>query len=248
MSENAVTKEIEAQAGTVAFTVAIETHGCKLNQADSGRMVREFLAAGFRLVSADEPADVYVLNSCTVTHVADRKARHAIRAARRRKPEATVVATGCYPQRAPGDLQGMSEVDLVIGNVGKDELVSRIVDRVGAPSPFSTGAEPIDLRPDSIRNRAMVKIQEGCDQVCAYCIVPRVRGRERSVPPEQIVDEINGHADVGYKEVVLTGTQLGSYGFDLPDMTLTRLLERVPRGDHRSQAAHLVAPGPGDRA
>ena len=228
MFDSAVTKEIEAQTGTLAPSVAIETHGCKLNQADSGRMVREFLGAGFRLVAADEPADVYVLNSCTVTHVADRKARHAIRAARRRNPEAVVVATGCYPQRAPGELQGMSEVDLVIGNVGKDELVSRIVDRIGAPpSPFSTGAEPIDFRPEPIRNRSMVKIQEGCNQVCAYCIVPRVRGRERSVPPEEIVAEINRHAEMGYREVVLTGTQLGSYGFDLPDITLTGLLRQV---------------------
>ena len=209
-------------------TVAIETHGCKLNQADSGLLTSQFMEAGYRLVPASEPADVYVLNSCTVTHVADRKARHALRAVRRHNPNATIVATGCYAQRAPRELQGMKEIDLVIGNTGKDTLVRQVLEWRGeAPVPCAVGSDTEVFSPRIARTRAMVKIQEGCDQVCAYCIVPKVRGRERSIPPDEIVAEVNRNVGNGYKEVVLTGTQLGSYGFDLSGITLTRLLERI---------------------
>ncbi len=209
--------------------VAIETHGCKLNQADSNLLAREFAEAGFRLVSDAEPADVFVVNSCTVTHVADRKARHALRAARRRNPDATIVVTGCYPQRAPQDLRHLREVDIVAGNTGKATLVRQVVEWMGeARIPCAVGAETdVVLSPRIARTRAMVKIQEGCDQVCAYCIVPRVRGRERSIAPDEIVGEIQRCLRRGYKEVVLTGTQLGSYGFDLPNHTLVALLRRV---------------------
>ncbi|MCH8108601.1 MAG: tRNA (N(6)-L-threonylcarbamoyladenosine(37)-C(2))-methylthiotransferase MtaB [Chloroflexi bacterium] len=209
-------------------TVAIETHGCKLNQADSSVLARQFTEAGYRLVSADEPADVYIVNTCTVTHIADRKARHSLRAARRRNPDATIVVTGCYPQRSPDDLHQLKEVDIVTGNVDKASLVRLVTEWRGeAPVPCAVGAEAEIPSPRIARTRAMVKIQEGCDQVCAYCIVPKVRGRERSIPSEEIISEIQRHVGQGYKEVVLTGTQLGSYGFDLPDMTLTRLLARI---------------------
>ena len=210
-------------------TFAIETHGCKLNQADSLRLAREFVAAGYVRVSADGPADVYVLNSCTVTHVADRKARHALRAARRRNPDALVVATGCYPQRAPDDLTALDEVDLVLGNPDKESLVRRVTDLRGdrledwEEEPFMA----LDGR--TTRTRAMVKIQEGCDQVCAYCIVPRVRGRERSVPLDDIVADIARCVGEGYREVVLTGTQLGTYGFEWPEISLTDLVKAVLR-------------------
>lgn len=209
-------------------TFAIETHGCKLNQADTLLLARQFVEAGFCQVSTDEPADVYVLNTCTVTHVADRKARHALRAARRRNPDAIVVVTGCYPQRAPEDLRRLDEVDLVLGNTDKSALVRRVVEWRGQPPvPCAVGDEIGAISPRIARTRAMVKIQEGCDQVCAYCIVPRVRGRERSIPVEQIVDEINRHAASGYREAVLTGTQLGSYGFEWPDIDITRLIKRI---------------------
>ena len=209
-------------------TVAIETHGCKLNQADSGLLARQFVESGFQLVPTDRPSDVYILNSCTVTHVADRKARHALRAARRRNPDATIVATGCYAQRSPDDLRSLEEIDLVLGNVDKATLVRQVVEwRGGVVTPCAVGAELEVFSPKVMRTRAMVKIQEGCDQVCAYCIVPRVRGRERSIPTDDLVAEINRRVDEGYKEATLTGTQLGSYGFDLKDMNLKRLLERI---------------------
>ena len=197
-------------------SVAIETHGCKLNQADTSVLAARFASSGFDLVASDQPADVYLVNSCTVTHLADRKARQALRSARRRNPEATIVATGCYAQRDPSALQALREVDLVAGNEDKVRLVEQVMAlRGGDLSTCSLGSDEIPVSPKQLRTRAFVKIQEGCDQVCSYCIVPRVRGRERSVPSEEIVERIGAYERAGYREVVLTGTQLGTYGFDL---------------------------------
>lgn len=208
--------------------VAIETHGCKLNQADSGGLATEFAHAGFEVVGEDTPVDVYVVNSCTVTHVADSKARQALRSARRRHPNATIVATGCYAQRSPETLRQLNEVDLVVGNTEKASLVRHVIDWTGDEFvPCATGDDVQAISPSAARTRAMVKIQEGCNQVCAYCIVPKVRGRERSIPPDEIVRTIDGYTNRGYKEVVLTGTQLGSYGFDLEEIDLTGLIRYV---------------------
>ena len=207
-------------------TVAIHTHGCKLNQADSQEMARRFAEAGYRVVSPSAPADVVVLNSCTVTATADSKARQFLRAARRRNPNALVVATGCYAQRAPADLESLTEVSLVIGNTGKSTLLESVQESLPVAGPPSAPS-PGNFRNATGRTRAMLKIQEGCDQVCAYCIVPKVRGRERSIPPQDIIAEINRHSEEGVREVALTGTQLGTYGFDLDGMTLRSLLERI---------------------
>ncbi len=208
--------------------VAIETHGCKLNQADSGGLATEFAQAGFEVVGEDTSVDVYVVNSCTVTHVADSKARRALRSARRRHPNATIVATGCYAQRTPETLRQLDEVDLVVGNTEKATLVRHVIDWTGDDIvPCATGDDVQAISPTAARTRAMVKIQEGCNQVCAYCIVPKVRGRERSIPPDEIVRTINEYTNRGYKEVVLTGTQLGSYGFDLEGIDLAGLIQYV---------------------
>ena len=209
-------------------TAAIETHGCKLNQADSTALATDLVRQGFRLVAPGGQADVYVVNTCTVTHVADRKARQALRAARRRNPRATIVATGCYAEREPEALDALAEIDLVIGNTGKLDLVQKVAGwRRAEGVPCSEGADPGPPDPGTLRNRLMVKIQEGCDQVCAYCIVPKVRGRERSIPPAAIAARINEHAAAGNMEAVLTGTQLGSYGFDLDGIDLQGLVARV---------------------
>ena len=212
--------------------MAIHTHGCKLNQADSQALARRFREAGYRVVGSSADADVVVLNSCTVTAAADAKARQYLRAARRRNPGAVVVATGCYAQRAPADIEALPEVSLVIGNTGKASLVESAHAALNKSLPESgksSPADPVTLSgvKNPARTRAMVKIQEGCDQVCAYCIVPKVRGRERSIPPETIIAEINRHAAEGYREVALTGTQLGTYGFDLTGADLQCLLERI---------------------
>jgi threonylcarbamoyladenosine tRNA methylthiotransferase MtaB len=212
----------------VAATVSIRTHGCKLNQSDSEALARRFREAGYRVVGPSDPADVCILNTCTVTHVADRKARRALRSAHRQNPSALVVATGCYAQRAPAALAGMAEVGLVAGNGDKDRLVELVAASRGNPiAACATGDDPAGAPVSwrGRRTRAMVQIQTGCDQVCAYCIVPKVRGRERSVPPGDLLIEVRRRVEEGYKEVVLTGTQLGSYGFDLPGTRLRDMLE-----------------------
>ena len=204
--------------------VAIHTHGCKLNQADSQVLVRQFQEAGFTMVKSAAQADVVVLNSCTVTANSDSKARQYLRRARRSNPDALVVATGCYAQRAKGDLSAMESVSLVLDNRDKPSLVATIANKLEVES--GSLAENLAV-PAPGRSRAMVKIQEGCDQVCSYCIVPKVRGRERSIPPEEIIAQINERAKLGCREAVLTGTQLGTYGFDLPGIDLAGLLQQV---------------------
>ena len=211
-------------------TVAINTHGCKLNQADSQQLARQFQEAGFVLIHSSAQADVVVLNSCTVTANADSKARSYLRRTRRANPNALVVATGCYAERARDDLSGMNEVSLVLDNRNKQHLVATVAANLNinlpvgsSDSPRNTHSRPLEL----LRTRAMVKIQEGCNQVCSYCIVPKVRGRERSVPAQEIIDEINTRSTTGRREVVLTGTQLGTYGFDLPGTNLTELIRKV---------------------
>ncbi len=209
-------------------TVAIETRGCKLNQADSAMIASSFLDAGFKVVSTSEGADVYLVNPCTVTHVADGKARQSLRAARRRNPGATIIAAGCYPQRSREPLEGMPEVDLVVGRDYPADLAKKLAEQWAGPGVEGPErGEALGPGDTPVRTRAMVKVQEGCDQVCAFCIVPKVRGRERSVHPEEIIGRIAGYVSAGFKEVVLTGTQLGSYGFDLPGIDLSALLRRV---------------------
>ena len=237
-------------------TVAIETHGCKLNQADSAVLARQFAQAGYRLVDANADADIIIVNTCTVTATADAKARHALRAARRANPDALVVAAGCYPQRAAEELRRMPEVSLVVGNQEKPELAGLAITeltRRNGKRTLSPLPQPIEGESSSAgilrRSRAMVKIQEGCDQVCAYCIVPKVRGRERSIPADELVAAINRHVADGFKEAALTGTQLGTYGFDLDNLDLTRLLARIlaetdlPRLRVSSLQAHEISPG-----
>lgn len=212
-------------------TVSIRTQGCKLNQADSETMARDFSEAGYRVVGPAEPADIYIVNTCTVTHVADSKARQALRAASDKNPGALVVATGCYAQRAPQELAQVRGVGLVAGNGEKHRLVEMVLAARGdQPVACAVGEEPSILVDQGIlRTRAMVKIQEGCNQVCAYCIVPKVRGRERSIPPEVLLLQVQQRVGEGYKEVVLTGTQLGSYGFDLAGADLKSLIDLLLR-------------------
>ena len=210
------------------MNISIETHGCKLNMADSQIMVRKFSKKGFTLVSNEEHPDVYILNSCTVTVSADRKARRALRSARDRYPDCLIVAAGCYPERDAVAVDQLKEVDLVVPN----NLKSKIVDIVSAHLGKEISPSPME---DKItgksmllgRTRASVKIQEGCDQVCAYCIVPKVRGRERSITADAIIKNINELYEIGCSEVVLTGTQLGTYGLDIGDTTLSKLLKLI---------------------
>ena len=193
-------------------TVTIETLGCKLNQAESEALAWNLHRSGYRVVAPSSGADIYILNTCTVTHIADRKSRHLLRAARRAMPGAFIVAAGCYVQRAPSVLRGMDEVDMAVGNAGKHRLAELLGARRGAA----------DGPPPSFRTRSMVKVQEGCSRWCAYCIVPHVRGAERSLPIDDVVATVRSRVATGYQEVVLTGTHIGTV---VPGLTM--LVRRV---------------------
>ncbi len=204
--------------------VALETLGCKLNQAETESLARQLTEAGHSLVSSADAADIYILNTCTVTQMADSKARHRLRLVRRRNPGAFIVATGCYAQRAPGEFAQMEGVNLVIGNDKKEQLAVLL-----AESGCMGQQTPVPLATASpLRTRAMVKIQDGCSNFCTYCIVPLVRGGEKSIPSEQIVAEIRQRVAEGYQEVVLTGTRVGAYHHG--SLSLQNLLERILAG------------------
>jgi threonylcarbamoyladenosine tRNA methylthiotransferase MtaB len=185
--------------------VAFYTLGCKLNQAETESLAAQFNQAGYQLVSHNDVADIYIANTCTVTHIADRKSRHWLRLARQRNPQAFIIATGCYAERVPYELAPIA--DLVLGNEGKGNLLE-IVE--GLPLPAH--ALVTDKTTSSLtRVRSLIKIQDGCHSPCAYCIVPRVRAGEYSVPASQIIEEIKDKIAMGYKEVILTGTKIGCY-------------------------------------
>lgn len=209
--------------GSRIDTVAIDTLGCKLNQAESESLGRSLTDIGYTVVTPNESPSVYIINTCTVTHVADRKSRHLLRLARRRNPNAIIIATGCYAERAPQDLAQIPEVDLIIGNNDKVRLTDILKDYIHGDTHEAR-------YPRIRRTRSFIKVQEGCDQFCSYCIVPFVRGRERSRTADEIVDEIIHVIDAGYKEVVLTGTRIGSYSGGLEGLIKRILSETsVPR-------------------
>ena len=202
--------------------VALDTVGCKLNQAETQFLARQFAQAGYRLVPADDEADVYILNTCTVTHVADRKCRQRLRLAHRRNPNGLVVAIGCYAERAHQELAQVEGVDLVLGNSEKSNLPCLLEEsgRLCRPGYSQGGSAIVDFR-----TRAFIKVHDGCDSSCAYCIVPLVRGGEKSVPVDQVVGEVRQSVAEGYKEVVLTGTKVGLYRYG--GTSLGGLLQRL---------------------
>jgi len=230
-------------------TVSLLTLGCKLNQADTEAVARRLIAGGVRVVGRPEKgADAFVINTCSVTHVADRKARHLARLARRLSPGATIVLTGCYAETAPAGVAALTGADFVLGNAAKPQIPALLLERLRQRGDPAAGC-PTPLRP-SLRTRAFVSIQEGCDELCAFCIVPRTRGRERSRPVEDVVREVLAREREGVLEVVLTGTQLGNYGRDLgweergPRRLLEALLERtrLPRIRLSSLQAQDITP------
>lgn len=205
--------------------IAFETLGCKLNQAETETLARNFSDAGHELVKQVEDADIYILNTCTVTQTADSKSRRLIRQARRHNPNARIVVTGCYAERASLDLENLEEADLVIGNQGKTSLVKRL-EREGY---FTNKLSSSSSRDDSIfRTRAFIKIQDGCQNFCAYCIVPYVRTLERSKPDSEIVEEVKQRVTEGCQEIVLTGTRIGAYDFN--GLRLEDLVEQILSG------------------
>ena len=208
------------------LNIEIETHGCKLNFADSQSIAKKFYSAGHNVFGDNEIGhrDIYILNSCTVTHVADSKARQSIRKVKRSNPEAVTIMTGCYAERDKDKIKEINEVDLVITNQEKKDILKKVYDYFNEEL---VEIPALDTYPLIGRSRASIKIQEGCNQICSYCIIPYVRGREKSVEPNEIISKINNASRNNIKEVVLTGTQLGNYGFDLKNTNLKELIKQV---------------------
>ena len=210
--------------------IALETLGCKLNQAETEALACEFMQSGHELVQRVEDADIYVLNTCTVTHTADSKSRHLLRQARRRNPTAHIIVTGCYAERAPSDLAKLEATDFISGNEDKMKLVQRLEEEGYL---IKTARTSVAKEKIGFRTRAFIKIQDGCHNYCTYCIVPYVRRTEKSTPPDEIVEQANQRVSEGYQEIVLTGTRIGAYdsnGLKLKDLVVRILSETsIPR-------------------
>jgi threonylcarbamoyladenosine tRNA methylthiotransferase MtaB len=222
----------------VTRTVAFATVGCRLNQVDSHELQAALEARGFTAVPFEDGADVVVVNTCTVTSRADFSDRQLIHRAARRNPAGRVVVTGCWAQTDPSAAAAVPGVDLVVGNADKHRLPD-LVERLAASAGGTVDVQVSDVAAVRTipamplarvrgRSRAFVKIQDGCQHRCAFCIVPFARGRSRSQEPKVVVDRVRGLAEAGYRDVTLTGVDLGHYGWDLyPRTTLAALLREV---------------------
>jgi threonylcarbamoyladenosine tRNA methylthiotransferase MtaB len=216
-------------------TVAFYTLGCKVNQYESEAVSAIFLENGYKMVNFEEKADIYIVNTCTVTNLSDRKSRQAIRKAKSNNQDSIVVVMGCYAQTSSGEVAEIPGVNLVIGTKDRNrilEYISRIetgecrinaVDNIMATHIF----EDLKLTTYKERTRAYIKIQEGCSQFCSYCIIPYARGPIRSRLPDDIIDEVRNLASNGFLEIVLTGIHIASYGRDLHNTGLLELIQRI---------------------
>lgn len=221
---------------------ALHNLGCKVNAYETEAMQQLLEDAGYEIVPFKDGADVYIINTCSVTNVADKKSRQMLHRAKKMNPDSVVVAVGCYVQAAKEDLEKDMAVDLIIGNNKKKDLVGLLEryfadrdDREEVIDIAATGEyEELHIRKIADHTRAFIKVQDGCNQFCSYCIIPYTRGRVRSRRPEDIEHEVRGIAEAGYKEIVLTGIHLSSYGVDFKDeqkenlLTLIKRLDQIP--------------------
>lgn len=209
---------------------AIATLGCKTNQFESAAMEETLTVAGYRVVPFAEGAELVIINTCTVTAATDSQSRNLIRRARRLNPACRIVVTGCYAQIDPAALADLPGVALVIGNEEKRDLLHLLAadgPRVQVSDIRQQAGPALSLSSFAGRSRAFAQIQNGCDAYCSYCIIPYARGASRSVPPQQVVEQVRGLVQSGYREVVLTGIHIGGYGRDFS--TPASLLELVRR-------------------
>ena len=207
------------------------TLGCKVNQYESESYADEFWLRGFDVVSHAEPLDIAIINTCSVTSLASAKSRQAIRKMRRRNPSVFLVATGCGTEADRGAVEGVEEVDLLVPNLVKDELVDRVLDRLARHPrfPLPESREREEAYRASDRTRALLKVQDGCDYFCSFCIIPYTRGGRRSRPWDELLAEAERIGRKGHKEIVITGICVGTYdsqGHGLHD--LLRALSAVP--------------------
>ncbi|MDO4530939.1 MAG: tRNA (N(6)-L-threonylcarbamoyladenosine(37)-C(2))-methylthiotransferase MtaB [Bacillota bacterium] len=209
--------------------------GCKVNQYESEAIAELFQEKGYEIVGIEEAADVYVINTCTVTNFGDKKSRQLIRKVKRQNENAIVAVVGCYAQTAPEELMQVTGVNLVIGTKDRAQIVEMVenYDRAkGVENHVSDIMkerifEPLSIQKLSNRTRAYLKIQDGCSQYCSYCIIPYARGPIRSREPEDVIAEVKRLAENGFQEVVLTGIHVASYGKDRRDTSLLDILRQV---------------------
>lgn len=216
-------------------TAALHNLGCKVNSYETEAMQQLLEEAGYEIVSFHEKADVYIINTCSVTNIADRKSRQMLHRAKKQNPEAVVVAAGCYVQSAAEELKADLAVDVIIGNNKKQDLVPILEeyfkDRTDSSHVIEINEtheyERLSIHKIADHTRAFLKVQDGCNQFCSYCIIPYTRGRVRSRRPEEVVAEVRELAAAGYQEVVLTGIHLSSYGVDFKEEENENLLSLI---------------------
>jgi threonylcarbamoyladenosine tRNA methylthiotransferase MtaB len=215
--------------------VAFYTLGCKVNQYETEAVSGLFEKAGYETVNFEEKSDVYVINTCTVTNLSDRKSRQMIRKAKKNNENAIIVVIGCYAQTAPDEVAAIAGVNLVIGTKERNKIVEYVKDieisneKMNLVGSIMTESIFEELKVDTYkeRTRAFLKIQEGCSQFCTYCIIPYARGPIRSRSPLEVINEVEKLAGSGFEEIVLTGIHVASYGKDIKNTSLVDIIKRI---------------------
>ncbi len=213
-------------------TVAFHTLGCKVNHYETEAIWQLFQKEGYKKVDYESTSDVYVINTCTVTNTGDKKSRQVIRRAIRKNPDAVICVTGCYAQTSPAEVMAIPGVDIVVGTQDRIKMLAYIEQFKRDREPIngvgnimkSRVYEELDVPMFTDRTRASLKIQEGCNNFCTFCIIPWARGLMRSRDPQEVIKQAHQLVEAGYKEIVLTGIHTGGYGEDLKDYSLARLL------------------------
>lgn len=208
-------------------TVAFCTLGCKVNQYETNAMMQKMIEAGYKVVDFEEKADIYIINTCTVTNMADKKSRQMLRRVKDLNPQAILVAVGCYAQVAKEKLEQIPEIDLILGINEKNDIV-KYVEQASKNTYVSDvlhQTEFLDFGDVTYteKTRAVIKVQDGCNQFCSYCIIPYARGRIRSRKPVSVIKEITDIAKKGIKEVIITGIHVASYGKDFNQASLNEI-------------------------
>ncbi len=215
-------------------TVASHALGCKVNQYESEAIAELFQEKGYQVVDMEQAADVYIINTCTVTNFGDKKSRQLIRKVKRQNPDSIVVVAGCYAQTAPQEIMAIEGVNIVVGTKNRTQIVNLVENyQQKEPQNYVSNImrerefEPLSIQKLKNRTRAYLKIQDGCSQYCSYCIIPYARGPIRSRNPEDVLAEVKCLAENGFQEVVLTGIHVASYGKDFKNITLLEMIQQV---------------------
>ena len=217
--------------------VGVYTLGCKVNTYESEYAINEFIKKGYEITDFNSDADIYLINTCTVTNTSDQKSRKMIRQARKKNKDAVVAVMGCFTQIRDNDNDIMEYVDVVIGNNDKSRIVDLIEEyiknkkRILNINNINEKFDDMEISVFNTRTRALVKIEDGCENFCTYCIIPYVRGKVRSKDPKKVIEEVTRLANNGYKEIVLTGIHTGHYGSDLENYDFSDLLLELEKID-----------------